>query len=97
MSYKKGDVVSVISSAGEFVGKYKDSGASSFVLDDPRMVIQTQEGMGFARGVAVTGEENPENMVFNSYVFVAKSNDKVTEAHANATGSIVKPDSKIVT
>lgn len=91
MSYKKGDVVSVISSAGEFVGKYKDSGASSFVLDDPRMVIQTQEGMGFARGVAVTGEENPSEMSFytQGIVFVTKTNEEVTKAYHQATSGLI--------
>jgi len=91
MSYKKGDVVSVISSAGEFVGKYKDSGASSFVLSDPRMVIQTQEGMGFARGVAVTGEENPTEMSFytQGIVFVTKTNDEIVKAYTQATSGLI--------
>jgi hypothetical protein len=91
MSYKKGDVVSVISSAGEFVGKYKDSGASSFVLSDPRMVIQTQEGMGFARGVAVTGVENPTEMSFytQGIVFVTQTNEEVTKAYHQATSGLI--------
>lgn len=91
MSYKKGDVVSVISSTGEFVGKYKDSGASSFVLSDPRMVIQTQEGMGFARGVAVTGEENPTEMSFytQGIVFVTKTNDEIVKAYTQATSGLI--------
>lgn len=91
MSYKKGEVVSVISSAGEFVGKYKDSGASSFVLSDPRMVIQTQEGMGFARGVAVTGEENPTEMSFytQGIVFVTKTNDEIVKAYTQATSGLI--------
>ena len=93
---EKGDVVSVVATSGEYVGVLES--VKPLTLNKPRMVVSAQDGgMGFARGVAVTGEENPENMVFNSYIFVAKSNDKVSEAHANATGSIVKPDSKIVT
>jgi len=93
---EKGDVVSVVATSGEYVGVLES--VEPLTLNKPRMVVAAQDGgMGFARGVAVTGEENPESMVFNSYIFVAKSNDKVTEAHANATSSIVKPDSKIVT
>ena len=92
----KGDTVSVVATSGEYVGVLET--LEPLTLNKPRMVVQAQDGgMGFARGVAVTGEENPDNMVFGSYVFIAKTNDKVAEAHATATSSIVKPDSKIVT
>lgn len=93
---KKGDTVSVVATSGEYVGVLET--LEPLTLNKPRMIVSNPEGgMGFARGVAVTGEENPDTMVFGSYVFIAKSNDKVTEAHATATSSIVKPDSKIVT
>ena len=52
------------------------------------MVIQTQEGMGFARGIAVTGEENPEEVLFSNVVFVVPTNDAVAKAHTEATTSI---------
>jgi len=93
---EKGDVVSVVATSGEYVGVLET--LEPLTLNKPRMVVQAADGgMGFARGVAVTGEENPDSMTFGSYVFIAKSNDKVTDAHATATSSIVKADSKIVT
>ncbi len=93
---EKGDVVSVVATSGEYVGILET--LEPLTLKDPRMVVQAQDGgMGFARGVAVTGEESPKSMTFGSYVFIAKSNDKVSDAHAQSTSNIVKPDSKIVT
>ena len=53
---KKNDVVSVITLAGEFVGKLVELDGSSIELADPRMVVQGPEGnMGFAKGICVTG------------------------------------------
>ena len=48
---EKGDIVAVVNMAGEYVGKIKEIGISLIVLENPRMVINNQEGMGFARGV----------------------------------------------
>jgi hypothetical protein len=91
MSYKKGDVITVVTAAGEFVGKYNSEGTASYTIDDPRMVIQTQEGMGFARGVAVTGVENPPSMSFftGGIVFVTSTNDEVTKAYRQAVSGLI--------
>lgn len=88
---KKGDVISVITAAGEFVGKFEDEGNSRLTLKDPRMVIQTQEGMGFARGVCVTGEENPTEMAFytGGIVFTAPSNDSIQKAYREAVSGLI--------
>ena len=52
---KKGDVVTVMTISGEFVGKVQ-SDDDLLVLDDPRLVVQGPEGqMGFARGICKTG------------------------------------------
>ena len=39
MSYSKDDVVSVITNAGEYVGKFKSEGDSTFIITKPRMLI----------------------------------------------------------
>ena len=55
-------------------------------------------GMGFSKGVAVTGEVNPTEMIFGSYVFIAKCNDQVADAHRNAVSGIEVPaEKKIIT
>ena len=88
---KKGDIVSVITAAGEFVGKFEDEGNAKLVLKDPRMVIQTQEGMGFARGVCVTGEESPTEMAFytGGIVFTAPSNEDIQKAYREAVSGLI--------
>ena len=86
---KKGDVVSVVSMAGEFVGKFENSGGGTISLDDPRMLIQTQQGMGFARGICVTGEEDPTTVTFAFYVFVTPTNKNIEKAYRQATSGII--------
>lgn len=88
---KKGDIISVITAAGEFVGKFEDEGNARLVIKDPRMVIQTQEGMGFARGVCVTGVENPTEMSFytGGIVFTAPSNEDIQKAYREAVSGLI--------
>jgi len=94
------EVITIVTATGEYVGKLDtlQQDDTSVVLSNPRMIIQNQEGqMGFARGVAVTGEENPKTMVVKDYIFMCATNDKVTEAYNTATGEIHIPEKKIIT
>jgi len=85
---KKGDIVTVMTISGEFVGKIQ-SDDDLLVLDDPRLVVQGPEGqMGFARGICQTGVENPTEIKFDSYIFVSPSNDDVQAAYRKATSGI---------
>lgn len=86
---KKGDVVAVVTVAGEFVGKYNTSGDKTISLDDPRMLVQNQQGMGFAQGICVTGQMNPDTVTFASYVFVTPVNDDIEKAYRQATSGLV--------
>ena len=90
MSYKKGDVVSVITNAGEYVGKYKDEGDSTFTITKPRMLISGESGVGFARGICVTGKEDVESLTFQKtgIVFTTPTSDVVEKAFIEATTSI---------
>ncbi len=79
---KKGDIVSVVAVSGEYVGEFVEIKGSTITLNNPKMIVNSpQGGMGFSKGVAVTGSENPEEMTFSSYVFVVPSNKTVAEAH----------------
>lgn len=91
MSYKKDDVVSVITNAGEYVGKFKDEGDSTFTIGKPRMLIQGDEGVGFARGVCVTGGEDVDTLVFQKtgVVFTTPTSGIVEKAYIESTTSIV--------
>ena len=91
MSYKKDDVVSVITNAGEYVGKYKDEGDATFTIEKPRMLIQGDEGVGFARGICVTGKEDAAELTFQKtgIVFTTPTSDIVEKAYVESTTSIV--------
>ena len=87
---KKGDVLAVVTVAGEFVGKYNDDkNNGNMTLDDPRMLVQNQQGMGFAQGICVTGEMNPTQVTFNDYVFVTPVNSDIEKAYRQATSGLV--------
>ena len=51
-----GDTVTVVTISGEYVGELESFEDATVVLKKPRMVVQTEKGMGFAHGVAVTKE-----------------------------------------
>ena len=52
------------------------------------MLVQTEGGMGFANGVAVSGESEPEEVTFLQAVYVIPTNEKVAKAHTEHTTSI---------
>ena len=86
---KKNDIVTVITLAGEFVGKFVSNDDAGLALQDPRMVVQSPEGqMGFARGICQTGVENPTDITFDQYLFVTTTNDEVQKAYRKATSGI---------
>ena len=85
---EKGDVVTVVTISGEYVGILDSFEDATVVLNKPRMVVQSEKGMGFAHGVAVTGEENPESVTFLNVVYIIPTNKAVAKAHTEATTSI---------
>ena len=91
MSYKKDDVVSVITNAGEYVGKFKSEGDATFTITKPRMLIQGEGGVGFARGICETGKEDAKEIVFQKtvVVFTTPTSDIVEKAYVESTTSIV--------
>jgi len=86
----KGQVVSVVTMAGEFVGKLNNTGGGAITLDDPRMLVYGEGGnMGFARGVCMTGEDNPDEITIQNYVFYTATNDDVVKAYRQATSGLI--------
>lgn len=87
---KKNDIVTVICAAGEFVGKFGSQDENGLVLQDPRMLVSGPEGgMGFARGICMTGVENPDSVTFNTFIFVTPTNEEVSKAYTKATSGLV--------
>jgi len=87
---EKNDIVTVVTVAGEFVGKYVTSGDGSITLGDPRMLVYGESGnMGFARGICMTGVENPDEATFQSVVFVTPTNEEIVKAYRQATTGLI--------
>ena len=58
---KKGDIITVMTLTGEFVGKFV-SNDNGLELEDPRLVVQGPEGqMGFARGCLLYTSPSPRD------------------------------------
>jgi len=85
---KDGEIVTVVTMAGEFVGKLAGT-EDGIKLIDPRMVVNGPEGnMGFARGICQTGIENPTEVLITNPLFVTDTNEMVENAWREATSGI---------
>lgn len=91
---KKGDIVSVITMSGEYIGKLVDD-KNGVELSDPRIIVNGPDGkMGFAKGIAVTGIVNPTSVKIQSYVFMTETNDDIVNAYNTAVSGIATPKKK---
>ena len=91
---KNGDIVTVMTISGEFVGKLERQDASSITITDPKFITVTQEGgMGFTNGIAMTGVQDPKEVTLYNVSFVVDTNPEVVSAYRQAvSGLITKPD-----
>ena len=87
----KNDVVSVMTAYGEYVGKYVQQGTSVVTLSDPRMIVQTEQGMGFAHGICATGKENPTSVdiQMSQVVFVTEVNSQIEKEYRKVTSGLI--------
>lgn len=98
---KKGDVVTAVTISGEYVGKLLSQGNGRVELENPRMVLSDPNtgNMGFAKGLAATGVENPKVATFHQVVVCLGTNPDVADAFLRATGekTLIEPSKKIIT
>lgn len=85
----KNDVVTVVAISGEYVGRFISNNGGVITLKDPRMLVQNEQGMGFANGVAVTGKPEPTLINFHSYVFATATSETVEKAYVEAVSGLV--------
>jgi hypothetical protein len=87
----KNDVVSIVTLTGEFVGKYNSETPEQYVIDDPRLLTQTQEGIAFIPAVCMTGVQQPNQVNFNKTVvaFVIKTADEVEKEYRRTTSGLI--------
>ena len=84
-------IKTVVTNYGEYIGDI-DEGADVVVIKKPKMVIQTQEGFGFAKGVCVTSVESPEEVSVKktAVILVVDTNEDVKKAYEDSISVIQK-------
>ena len=77
-------------SAGSISEIKVEEGADVIRMKNPRMVIQSEKGFGFAKGVCVTSVESPEEIVIKKpqVVLVVDTHEDVAKAYEEATSVI---------
>lgn len=90
--YKRyeGEVVTLLTTIGEVIGKLTEvrkektgSGLETcLIVESPRMFAQTQDGVGFAPGIGMTGKPEPKTASFNLAHVIT-----VTEPHPSVADS----------
>jgi len=89
---KVNEVVTVLSSLGtEYVGKFKAMDKDGIILEDPKLISMSEQGMGFAGGIAMTGNPDPKQVLINlsQIVFVTETNEAVVKAYRQATSGLI--------
>ena len=90
----KGKIVSLVTLAGEYIGKFVDDTNGNVVLENPRMLVNTPDGkVGFARGICMTGTENPKQGMFyaGGVVIVTETNPEFGAAYTEAVTGLAVP------
>lgn len=87
----KGDVVSVVNMAGEYVGRLVEINDKYVKVENPRMIVNGPDGMGFAHGICVTGKQDPQEADFfiGGLVFVTEVNEEIMKAWQTQTSGII--------
>jgi len=84
-------IKTVVSTYGEYIGDV-DEGADVVVIKKPRMVIQSETGFGFAKGVCVTSVESPEEISIqkSNVVLIINTHADVIKAYEDSVSVIQK-------
>jgi len=85
------EIVTVMTATGEYVGKLMNMDGGNILLKDPRLITFTENGMGFANGIAATGIQNPKEVTITQAIFFTETNPDVAKAWRQATSGIVLP------
>jgi len=94
---KKDDIVTVVFVNGaEVIGKFVEQLDQVIVINKPRMVQITQEGMAMVPGICMTGEEPKGDFQFNrsGVLFVINTVEQLATQYSSMTSSIIIPKTK---
>ena len=90
-SHLESEVVSVVTSNGDIVGKLKQATDSMVILEDPRGFVQTQDGVGFAPSVSIGCDHELSEVTFNMAMVltITKTHEEIEKAWRQQTSGIV--------
>lgn len=88
---QKNDVVSVMTAYGEYVGKFEQETETAVTLKDPRMIVQTEQGMGFAHGICATGKPDvlSVDIKIGQVLFVTEVNEQIEKEYRKAVSGLI--------
>jgi len=91
MKAKQGEVVTLVTMLGEVVGRLTENTPETITLERPRLFVPGEGGKsGFAPGICMTGETEPESLVFNmtNVLTVTTSHKQIADGWTSATTGI---------
>jgi hypothetical protein len=86
---KVNDVITIVTIAGEYIGKFKELTAEGLTVGTPRVLIQQDGELGFAKGVCMTGKMEPDSVVFKDYVYFTETDEEFAKNYHAATSGII--------
>ena len=87
------DVKTFVTLVGEIIGRLESEDDVSYVVAHPRLFMQTEQGAGFAPGVCMTGEKEPNKCVImkSTCVLTTNTDENLVKAWQQQTTGLVLP------
>ena len=92
MSFSKNDVVSVVTLAGEIIGKFQSETTTEVVIADPRLLSQNEQGLILIPALCMTGKPELDEVSLSrtSIVLMVPTVEEVErEYRANTSGIVI--------
>ena len=91
---RQGDIATlVLINGAEIIGKFSGESAEHFVLNKPRMLQASQQGVGLVNGICMSGVEPDDDIRFqkSSVLFLIKTVDELSKGYQQQVSGIVLP------
>lgn len=91
---RQGDIATlVLVNGAEIIGKFMGESPENFVLNKPRMLQASQQGVGLVNGVCMSGVEPDNDINFNksNVIFIIKTVDELAKGYQQQVSGIVLP------